>query len=177
MSDLLKAISESAPYLMGDVEPIDGALVESARATPLSGFWCEQTQVAPCDAVETGAQAHGEVSRIEADAISSGTFIPRIRLLSSHELWVRQEDTTEYSCSYCGKSFRLQQGGALFDGQAACMCCEQHLNRDVVLPAINQARPLAIEPDDVGDAARANAIDGSLESAEQEVREEALVAV
>ncbi len=42
------------------------------------------------------------------------------------------------TCHYCASEFTLEHGGACFEGTAACRFCEQHLNRDLVLPAIDR---------------------------------------
>jgi hypothetical protein len=52
---------------------------------------------------------------------------------------------TELRCDYCSQVFRLQDGGASFEGKAACVSCEQHLNRDVVLPTMGKNRPTLVE--------------------------------
>ncbi len=66
--------------------------------------------------------------------------LPGLRLLRAQILGPEPEDI-ELHCEYCGNLFRLQQGGASFEGKAACANCEQHLNRDVVLPAVGKNRP------------------------------------
>lgn len=65
----------------------------------------------------------------------------RIKLLRSQDLWSEPPNTTVLTCDYCHNSFCLQDGGAAFESKAACINCEQRLNRDVVLPAIGQMRP------------------------------------
>jgi hypothetical protein len=52
-----------------------------------------------------------------------------------------EPDEIELHCQYCSRVFRLQDGGASFEGNAACSNCEQRLNRDVVLPAVGKNRP------------------------------------
>ena len=65
---------------------------------------------------------------------------PKITLLRSQDLCTQPQITTELNCNYCGKRFHLEDGGALFEGKAACGNCEQHLNRDIVLPTMNRPR-------------------------------------
>jgi hypothetical protein len=69
----------------------------------------------------------------------------RIRLVRSQDLWAEPQTSTSLRCDYCGDSFQLQDGGALFEGKAACTNCEQHLNRDIVLPAVSRSRPVAFD--------------------------------
>lgn len=65
---------------------------------------------------------------------------PGLMLLRAQILGEEAEDA-ELRCHYCHRQFRLQEGGASFEGIAACPDCEQRLNRDVVLPAVAKHRP------------------------------------
>lgn len=65
--------------------------------------------------------------------------VPGLMLLRAQFLGEETEDT-EFRCHYCHRVFRLQEGGASFEGIAACPDCEQQLNRDVVLPAVAKHR-------------------------------------
>jgi len=56
------------------------------------------------------------------------------------QLFGSDPEDVELQCQYCGRIFHLQDGGACFEGKAACPQCEQHLNRDVVLPAVGKHR-------------------------------------
>lgn len=62
-----------------------------------------------------------------------------------------EPDDHPLTCQYCGTIFTLQNGGATFEGKCACLRCEPHLNRDVVLPTLNrQARPTLLQVCEIG---------------------------
>jgi hypothetical protein len=142
MVDLLKAISESVPYLMGYAsDSADSGLPESLEnsTAPISALYAPLVPPPdPCAVRVSSEVAGGEVEDAHEALLSSTPT--RIRLLTSQELLVEPEMSTELECQYCHQTFRLQDGGALFEGKAACMFCEQKLNRDVVLPTVSSIR-------------------------------------
>jgi hypothetical protein len=80
---------------------------------------------------------------------SSGMGMAMLRA----QLFGGQPDDTELNCRYCNQVFRLSQGGASFEGSAACWRCEPQLNRDLVLPAVSKQRGSAYPAVDVAERA------------------------
>lgn len=151
MSELIKAVSESAPYLMKLHAGQSGVCDLPLHMDPVyrdgdqtTGFDRDEADAPGDTTSETSSD--GDFDRLRASTPRSNgedrrrlhPSLPRqIKLLSSRDLLREKETDTELTCDYCHRAFSLKAGGASFGGKAACMACEQRLNRDVVLPAMN----------------------------------------
>ncbi len=121
MLEMLRALAQSEadsvpelnPHLDGDSE---GTTAGELAASPVE---------IPRDPAAPGHEA----------AAMSGLMLLRATILGP------EPDDTELHCRYCNRVFRLQEGGASFEGNAACSDCEQRLNQDLVLPAVSRHRP------------------------------------
>jgi hypothetical protein len=125
MLEMLRALAASENDVMSQVLP-DGGAEPSGSS------------VSSCCREEVPAAAPSRPAVLATSPAPAD--LPGLRLLKAQILGPEPEDI-ELHCQYCGNIFRLHQGGASFEGKAACANCEQHLNRDVVLPAVGKNRP------------------------------------
>jgi len=132
MLEMLRALAQSeADALAGLSAPGDSSMQTSALDLP------------PARAEAPPPAAAAERAAEPADG--SGLSLLRAQFLG------RQPEQIELHCAYCSRLFHLNEGGASFEGKAACVNCEQHLNRDVVLPAVAKHRPHLYEVCDVAE--------------------------
>ena len=142
MLDLLRALAEAESQNLQQPEP---PLYASPQPETASSSSALQHPNASGNGVPTSA-ADPDPSPppySPATHCSPGVILLRSQLEP-------EVDERELVCEYCGRVFRLQEGGASFEGKAACNCCEQRLNCDVVLPTLSRHRPHLYQVCDLG---------------------------
>jgi hypothetical protein len=142
MLDLLRALAEAESQNLQQSEPL--LYPALPPETTASGSALEDP-----DASGTGLPTSPIEPEPSPPPYSPATHCsPGVILLRSQ--MEPEVDEHELTCEYCGRVFRLQEGGASFEGKAACNCCEQRLNCDVVLPTLSRHRPHLYQVCDLG---------------------------
>lgn len=128
MLEMLRALAQSEANTLEQASGLDMLVSDGPTAC-----------TAPVEPVTLEQCAQAELTGTSAEGSRSGQ--PSGLMLLRAKVFGPEPDDVELHCRYCNRVFKLQEGGACFEGNAACSSCEQRLNRDLVLPAVSKHRP------------------------------------